>query len=57
MVIGEAGESVLILPKNSQSVIDFDKSTLESSVPTEIKKSNYQQWISFLTGSNVKIKY
>ncbi len=54
--LAEAGESVLILPKNSQAVIDSDKELQKSNVILEVKKSNFHQWISFLTGSNVKVK-
>lgn len=52
--LGEAGESVLILPRNSQAVIDSDTNTTNSAVVTEIKKSNFQQWVSFLAGGNLR---
>lgn len=54
--LAEPGESVLILPKNSQEVINSDKELQKSNVVLEVKKSNFQQWIGFLTGSNVKTK-
>lgn len=49
------GEKVLILPPNSQAVIDADKAaaTVKDVAPV-IPKSNFQQWMNFLFGGNSK---
>ena len=48
------GESVLILPPNSQAVIDADNSTQITSTPQLPPTSNFSQWMNFLFGSNSK---
>jgi hypothetical protein len=48
------GEKVLILPPNSQAVIDADKETTVKDVVPIIPKSNFQQWVNFLFGGNSK---
>lgn len=44
------GESVLILPPNSQAAIDADASTGPRVVATQITESNLDQWLNFLFG-------
>lgn len=56
--LASPGEDVLILPKNSQAVVDEDardsKSELESLQRSEQKpdekQSNFNQWLDFLSG-------
>ena len=48
------GESVLILPSNSQAVIDSDNATQVTSTPQIPPISNFNQWMNFLFGSNSK---
>jgi len=49
----DSGESVLILPENSEVAKNIDKKTTSStSQPTEI--SNFDQWMNFLFGANNK---
>ena len=52
--LGTQGESVLILPSNSQVVKDADKvlSTTPTFQTTSI--SNFEQWMNFLFGRNSK---
>lgn len=48
------GESVLILPPNSQAAINEDKTTpLVSAAPPK-PVSNFQQWMNFLLGGSSK---
>jgi cell division protein FtsB len=47
------GESVLILPANSQSAIDADKQT-QTQVTTIQNIGNYGQWMNFLFGADSK---
>ena len=48
------GESVLILPPNSKSAIDADKTTpVISTVPSQ-PVGNFQQWMNFLLGGSSK---
>ena len=48
------GESVLILPPNSEGAIDADKATpIISSTPPQ-PVSNFQQWMNFLLGGSSK---
>lgn len=48
------GESVIILPPNTQAAIDYDQVSKTSiAKPTETKKpSNFSQWMNFLLGGN-----
>ncbi len=48
------GESVLILPPNSQKIKDEDKATTVISSPQIPPTSNFTQWINFLFGNNNK---
>lgn len=48
------GESVLILPPNSQGAIDADKVTPLVAVTTPKPVSNFQQWMNFLLGGSSK---
>jgi len=49
------GESVLILPANSESVKNADKANLVAvSVPEPVQLSNFSQWMNFLFGGNNK---
>jgi len=48
------GESVLILPSNSQAVIDADKAAQTTTTPQLPPTSNFKQWMNFLLGSNSK---
>jgi hypothetical protein len=48
------GESVLILPPNSQAVIDADKVLSSKSTPQIPPTSNFKQWMNFLFGGNSK---
>lgn len=50
------GESVIILPANSQAVIDADKAAQSSSViaTTQPASSNLEQWLNFLFGGYSK---
>jgi len=52
--LASPGESVLILPENSQSAKDADdESTI--TTPVEIVSiSNFEQWMNFLFGGNSK---
>lgn len=49
------GESVVILPKNSQAVIDADRST-SATTPgaAQATESNIEQWLNFLFGGYSK---
>lgn len=51
--LGLPGESVLILPPNSQSVKDADKKISDPVIETETI-SNFNQWMNFLFGHNSK---
>jgi len=48
------GESLLVLPQNSQAVIDADKASQVTSTPQLPPTSNFKQWMNFLFGSNSK---
>ena len=49
-----SGESVLILPANSEAAKNADKvATTTATIPVE-PESNLWQWINFLFGGNVK---
>lgn len=48
------GESVLILPPNSQDAIDADKTTPVISTAPPQPVSNFQQWMNFLLGGSSK---
>ncbi|HZJ34818.1 MAG TPA: hypothetical protein VFD55_02260 [Candidatus Angelobacter sp.] len=48
------GESVLILPPNSQEAKDADKTNTVASSVQETTISNFRQWINFLFGGNNK---
>jgi hypothetical protein len=49
--LGLPGESVLILPPNSEAVKEADKKS-ENITPVSKPESNFRQWINFLFGSN-----
>ena len=49
--LGLSGESVLILPVNSDAAKNADKS-LQTATTTAVEKSNFEQWTSFLFGGN-----
>jgi hypothetical protein len=51
--LATSGEHVVILPPNSQVVIDSDKQTSPSAAKL-IATSNFQQWMNFLFGGNTK---
>jgi hypothetical protein len=51
--LATAGEHVVILPPNSQAVINGDKQAGPSTVSL-IETSNFQQWMNFLFGGNTK---
>jgi len=48
------GESVLILPPNSEEAKDADKTNTVASSVQETSISNFRQWINFLFGGNNK---
>ena len=48
------GESVLILPPNSEAVKDADKTNSAVSSAPQVSISNFTQWINFLFGNNNK---
>lgn len=49
-----SGESVLILPPNSQAAIDADKVVIKTSTVATVVVSNFEQWVNFLFGHNSK---
>ena len=48
------GERLLVLPLNSQAVIDSDKAAATKPSATVAKVSNFNQWVDFLLGNNSK---
>jgi hypothetical protein len=52
--LGKPGESVLILPANSEKAKNADKSYQTTETIAELPKSNFEQWVNFLFGSNSK---
>jgi hypothetical protein len=48
------GESVLILPPNSDAAKNADKATATGLANTQEPVSNWQQWVNFLFGGNSK---
>lgn len=46
------GERILMLPPNSQAVIDADKKAAERVLPEPEPVSNFSQWMNFLFGGN-----
>jgi hypothetical protein len=48
------GESVLILPPNSETAKDADKTNSVVSLAPQVSISNFTQWINFLFGNNNK---
>ena len=52
--LGAPGESVLILPPNSQAALDADKSLSTTATVKLAPISNFGQWINFLFGRNSK---
>ena len=52
--LGAPGESVLILPPNSQSVKNADKALSTTSAVKVTQISNFEQWMNFLFGINSK---
>jgi hypothetical protein len=52
---GTPGEKLLILPPNSQAVIDADnKAATQTTVAPPVETGNFQQWMNFLFGGNSK---
>jgi len=52
--LGLPGESVLILPPNTQAAKDADKTTAASLAPAPAPPDNLNQWTNFLFGANSK---
>ncbi len=48
------GESVLILPPNSEAAINVDKDSVTNLADDGIAISNFEQWMNFLFGNNSK---
>jgi len=48
------GESVLILPSNTQAAKDADKQINMTTPVQVVQVSNFGQWINFLFGGNIK---
>jgi Na+-transporting NADH:ubiquinone oxidoreductase subunit NqrC len=48
------GESVLILPENSEVAKKADETTQATSTVQTVPESNFTQWINFLFGGNSK---
>ena len=53
--LASPGEDVLLLPPNTQAIKDADaadtsKASLQSSGKSRVTESNFDQWMSFLTG-------
>lgn len=48
------GESVLILPPNSDAAKAADQTGQAGSVPAQAPDSNFRQWVTFLFGGNSK---
>lgn len=48
------GESVLILPANSQLAKDADAPTASQATSTVVPVGNFRQWVNFLFGGNSK---
>jgi hypothetical protein len=47
-----AGESVLILPPNSQAAKDADAQAQPRTAASVVQVGNFQQWMNFLFGGN-----
>lgn len=47
------GESVLVLPPNTQVAKDADK-VVQTTAPVPVQTSNFNQWMNFLFGANNK---
>jgi len=52
--LGLPGESVLILPPNTQAAKDADKATAANLAPAPAPPNNLNQWTNFLFGANSK---
>lgn len=52
--LGLPGESILILPPNSQAAKDADKALSSKKTVAVEQVSNFQQWVNFLFGENGK---
>ena len=58
--LASPGEDVLILPPNSKAVVDEDAADSATTAlpataqPKELSESNFDQWISFLSGGNAQ---
>jgi hypothetical protein len=52
--LGLPGESILILPPNSQAAKDADKAFSTKKTVAVEQVSNFQQWVNFLFGENGK---
>lgn len=50
--LGTPGESVLILPPNSETAKNVGKSTKSVSKTSDVQISNFGQWMNFLLGGN-----
>lgn len=48
----EPGERLLVLPPNSETVKKADETYLINKTVTVAKKSNFNQWVDFLSGKN-----
>lgn len=46
------GEKMIILPENSQAVIDADAKRPTAAVAKQEEQSNIEQWLNFLFGGN-----
>jgi cell division protein FtsB len=52
--LGQPGESVLILPPNSQAAINADSQAANQATAVPLVTNNFQQWVNFLFGGNSK---
>jgi hypothetical protein len=52
--LGLPGESILILPPNSQEAKDADNAFTSKKTVAVEQVSNFQQWVNFLFGENGK---
>jgi hypothetical protein len=52
--LGLPGESVLILPANTQAAKDADQAAVAGTTPAPTPPDNLNQWANFLFGANSK---
>ena len=52
--LANPGEKVFILPPNTPSAINFDKSAAAIAPQATASPSNFSQWMNFLLGENAK---